>query len=601
MVSSPPLPSKGAAISSIIHQVTPLTLPTIMEGSYEEERSTSWKKHSNKTSEASDDPKKETMSMRLFPNREPSETSLDLPPLEDTLSELETVEDWIQEYHSLQRRKSSVDSSSSASTATGILRLFHHVTELDQDLEYMVAAAKSRQKKRHSFQTIINCGDDDDVSTVAPIQMQPPPKNDSREIHWFPPKSPRAPKDTGDLTWNEFMTKRAGKTYRPFFSMALILVCTVMLFFSFYKNDWQIEPWSSNSAIGPKPEVLLALGGLVTVKLLGNVSEWYRIVTAMVLHGGILHWLGNVAGILVVGPPIERVHGGIVMGFVFVVAGAAANLCSAVYSPWGLSVGASGGICAWLGIALSKAVARWPILCALHDSNLKFAPAPQSHAIVNDATAISHFPFLATKVVILFEMMLLALIGLLPWIDQFAHLGGLFFGLVVGNFIFQPSGASNAFLGLIKAAVASKKTKGSVHQFLDSRCFRFVTSQRIMRWILFSGAVALCTANAIWLYQSEEIRDLPCHNCRYMNCAPFTTSLSKQCDPCNYIQIEYVIKGSYQIANFTLTDDETDESSNVAYLIETKCPYGETVTYISPMSPVNRDDWMEHCHDHCEL
>jgi membrane associated rhomboid family serine protease len=321
----------------------------------------------------------------------------------------------------------------------------------------------------------------------------------------------------------------------------------------------------------------------------------------MLLHGGILHWLGNVAAILVVGPPLERVHGSVLMGFTFVVAGAAANLCSAVYSPWGLSVGASGGVCAWFGIALSKAVSHWPILCALHGSNWKFAAAPQSHAIVDDTPALVHFSFLATKLVILFELMLLALIGLLPWIDQFAHMGGLFFGFTFGIFILQPAGAPNTFLGLINAAVVTTKTKRNVNRCLDSRWIRFVSFQRSFRWMILSAAVAFSTTNAIWLYQSEEIRDLPCHKCRYMNCAPFTTSLSKQCDPCNYIQMETVIKGSFQIANITLDDDETNESSNVAYIIETKCPYGETITYISATSPMDRDDWMEHCHDHCEL
>ena len=601
MVSSPPLPSKGNAFSSNSNtgNMTHLALPPIMEGSNEVEFSTSWKNCRNETfgTKAKDD-LENTLSR---PELDHSESMLDIAPQEETSSELETAEDWIQEYLLLQRRKASMGTSSSSSATTGIFSLFHHATELDRDLEYILAASKARQKKRQSFQSIINGDEEDDVSTVAPVLCQTTPKSNNltREIHWLPPQFRRNPKDSGDLTWEDFMSKRAGLESRPYWSYVLTLVCLALLIFSFYKNDWKIEPWSTNSAIGPAPEVLVELGGLVTKKLLGNVEEWYRIFMAMILHGGILHLLGNVVAIFFVGPPLEREYGWFVMGATFVVAGAAANLCSAVFSPWGLSVGASGGICSWLGIALSKGVSHWPIFCALHGSDMKLYSVSQNRDNANDAPNTVYFSFLATKLVILFELMILALIGLLPWIDQFAHLGGLFFGFVFGIFLFQPSNASSTFLRLVDAAATKKKIE-NIKRCIDSRWFCVAISRRLFRWILFCGAVALCATNMLWLYRSEEIRDLPCHNCRYLNCAPFTTSLSKQCDPCNYIQIEYVIKGSYQIANIT-AENENDEPNDVAYIIETKCPYGETVTYISPTSPMDRGDWMEHCHHHCEL
>lgn len=86
-------------------------------------------------------------------------------------------------------------------------------------------------------------------------------------------------------------------------------------------------------------------------------GQWYRLVSAMFLHAGLLHLAFNMYVLYVLGPPLERVLGHGRFLTLFLVAGLGGSVASYAFSPiLTLSVGASGAIfglmAAWIVVAL---------------------------------------------------------------------------------------------------------------------------------------------------------------------------------------------------------------------------------------------------------
>jgi membrane associated rhomboid family serine protease len=82
-------------------------------------------------------------------------------------------------------------------------------------------------------------------------------------------------------------------------------------------------------------------------------GEPWRLVAGTFLHGGWLHLVVNLYGLLVLGRFTERLYGPARLTVIYLLAGIAGSLASAVWGePWRLSVGASGAIFGLLGAAL---------------------------------------------------------------------------------------------------------------------------------------------------------------------------------------------------------------------------------------------------------
>jgi hypothetical protein len=94
-------------------------------------------------------------------------------------------------------------------------------------------------------------------------------------------------------------------------------------------------------------------------------GEWWRLVTSMFLHSGMLHLLVNVAGLVPIGLILERLLGRLTFAAVYLAAGVFASLVSLSIFPMAVSVGASGAIFGLYGLLLASSV--WGVL---HRSNV---------------------------------------------------------------------------------------------------------------------------------------------------------------------------------------------------------------------------------------
>ena len=115
------------------------------------------------------------------------------------------------------------------------------------------------------------------------------------------------------------------------------------------KTPSQMEKSGFFQALSPDIRVQWALGLQDTAMVLQG-GEWWRLVTAVFVHLGILHLLFNGLALWYVGPLVENLFGAARAVLLFVGAGLAGNLASLALHIGG--GGASGALFGWIGGAL---------------------------------------------------------------------------------------------------------------------------------------------------------------------------------------------------------------------------------------------------------
>jgi len=106
---------------------------------------------------------------------------------------------------------------------------------------------------------------------------------------------------------------------------------------------------------GMNGETLYRLGACYGPSIFAG-HEWYRLVTAMFLHGGLIHIGFNMMVLMDLGPMVEEVYGSARYLFLYVVMGIASFLVSALAGHF--SVGASGAILGLAGLLIAITTKR---------------------------------------------------------------------------------------------------------------------------------------------------------------------------------------------------------------------------------------------------
>ena len=155
--------------------------------------------------------------------------------------------------------------------------------------------------------------------------------------------------------------------------------------------------------------ILWGMGGEATYRLGLSVPysifiqhEWFRLITAMFLHGGLIHIGFNMMSLMQLGPALEELYGSGRYFFLYVLTGAFGFLISAAFGH--VSLGASGALLGLVGAMLAVTTKR-------------------GGAFMRDLRAR-----LISSVVILF---MLGFSGL--GLDNTAHFAGLASGFAIGK------------------------------------------------------------------------------------------------------------------------------------------------------------------------
>ena len=148
-------------------------------------------------------------------------------------------------------------------------------------------------------------------------------------------------------------------------------------------------------------ETIVEAGALVRERVLAG--EWWRIVSAMFLHGSVVHVLGNIIVLYIVGLACEHAFGGARTAFVYLTSGITGGLLSMAMGP-GPSVGASGAIFGVIA-AVIVVLYRYQDRFYLRDKRIGFVLLVWAGWQI--VTGLAN-----------------------PFIDNFAHVGGLAGGTV---------------------------------------------------------------------------------------------------------------------------------------------------------------------------
>jgi membrane associated rhomboid family serine protease len=105
------------------------------------------------------------------------------------------------------------------------------------------------------------------------------------------------------------------------------------------------------------PETVVSWGGNFGPSTTNG--EWWRLVTAMFVHSGMLHLLANIAGLVQIGVIMERLFGRVAFAAVYIGAGLLSTLVSLAAHPMTVSAGASGAIFGIYGLWLAWLIAGW--------------------------------------------------------------------------------------------------------------------------------------------------------------------------------------------------------------------------------------------------
>ena len=152
--------------------------------------------------------------------------------------------------------------------------------------------------------------------------------------------------------------------------------------------------------------ILYIIGAKVNSLILYD-GQWWRLITAMFLHAGIVHLLFNMYALYILGNQLESILGKEKFILVYFISGIVSSLASFILSS-SMSVGASGAIFGLLGTLLIFAY------------------------IKKDELGFKFFKNIITVV------LLNLVIGFsISSIDNAGHIGGLVCGIIIGSIIFR--------------------------------------------------------------------------------------------------------------------------------------------------------------------
>ncbi|KAG0600842.1 hypothetical protein M758_11G065100 [Ceratodon purpureus] len=303
----------------------------------------------------------------------------------------------------------------------------------------------------------------------------------------------------------------------PWISLAIAIAYPVIFIMIMRQNDcpsnprracmlkslrrFAFHPFGDNPLLGPSAKTLVKMGALES-DLITKAHEGWRLLSSMWLHAGVLHIMGTILGMLVLGIPLERQLGFVKVGIIYVLSGFMGSMLSALMLHGRVSVGSSGAFMGLLGATLSSIIVNWS----------------------------SHKHRSRTLIGVIFFIALNTVYGLMPFIDNFMHIGGAAMGFLLGNLFLIPHHLrycwrSSAAVDDDITGVPGKTRKNAI--VLD------------IAWLISLGAMVVAFIMGMFaLFSGKDMSD-GCSWCQYLTCVPShywrcTSSRNLGCNPSSF-------------------------------------------------------------------
>ena len=139
-----------------------------------------------------------------------------------------------------------------------------------------------------------------------------------------------------------YVVKQKYGYFSYLFSIAQTLVLIIMMV------QCGVAPFNVNPMIGPYPDTLSTWGAKNTVLILED-DEWWRLISPIMLHAGIIHLACNIMVQLDTGAFFEREWGSLNWLIIYLVSAVGSTALSVVAMPDAISVGSSGAVMGLFG------------------------------------------------------------------------------------------------------------------------------------------------------------------------------------------------------------------------------------------------------------
>lgn len=231
-------------------------------------------------------------------------------------------------------------------------------------------------------------------------------------------------------------------------------------------------------------------------------NQWWRFITPIFIHAGIIHIGFNLLLQLTLGRDIEKLIGSIRFAIVYFASGIFGFVLGGNFAANGIaSCGCSGSLFGILAITLLDLLYTW-----------KRRTGP-----------IKDLLFILVDVLVAFVL------GLLPGLDNFSHIGGFLMGLVLG-------------ICLLRSPTSiSKRTSPSPLSRPHEEGFRGFCSQPLTFfrhrkgvwwawWLLRVVTLVGALIGFVLLIKNFYFWGVTCHWCKYLSCLPVTVNGENWCN-----------------------------------------------------------------------
>ncbi|CAL0334096.1 unnamed protein product [Lupinus luteus] len=249
--------------------------------------------------------------------------------------------------------------------------------------------------------------------------------------------------------------------------------------FAPFLGRFSFQPLKQNPLLGPSSSTLENMGALQVDKVVHRHQVW-RLFSCVWLHGGVVHVLANMLSLVFIGIRLEQEFGFVRIGLLYVISGFGGSLLSSLFIQSGISVGASGALFGLLGAMLSELLTNWTIYA-------------------NKCAAL-----LTLIVIIVINLA----VGILPHMDNFAHIGGFISGFLLGFvFLIRPQ---------YKWVSQRNYPSGYVSRPVNSK---HKPIQYVLWVISFILLCAGLVAGTVLLLRGVDLNN-HCSWCHYLSCVP---------------------------------------------------------------------------------
>ncbi|KAL2554519.1 RHOMBOID-like 1 [Forsythia ovata] len=315
---------------------------------------------------------------------------------------------------------------------------------------------------------------------IHPVEVESP----------LPTASPAANESPNTVMYREV---KHFKKWFPWLVPSFVLANVVMFIITMSVNNcpknsvsciagflgrFSFQPFKENPLLGPSSSALEKMGALDVGKVVQKHQGW-RLITCMWLHGGVFHVLANMLSLLVIGIRLEQEFGFVRIGLLYLISGLGGSLLSALFIQSNISVGASGALFGLLGGMLSELITNWTIY--------------------------------ANKVAALVTLVIIIAInlsvGILPHVDNFAHLGGFLSGFLLGFvFLIRPQ-----FGWVYQRYAPGYSSTSAKSKFKTYQCVFWILSLILL--------IVGFTVGLVMLLRGVDLND-HCSWCHYLSCVP---------------------------------------------------------------------------------